>query len=29
MYKNNVIRDREKWAMDCQIKDVLSVINEI
>ena len=29
MYKNNIIRDREKWAMNYQIKDVLSIIDNI
>ena len=29
MYKNNIIRDREKWAMNYQIKDVLSIIDNV
>ena len=28
-YRNNVIRDREKWAMNYQIRDVLSIIDNI
>ena len=28
-YKSNVIRDREMWSMEYQIKDVLDVINEL
>lgn len=28
-YKNNIIRDREKWAMNYQIKDILSIIDNI
>lgn len=29
LYKRKIIKDREMWAMDCQIKDVLLVLDNI